>query len=64
MYLELLVAAGAVQRDLAAAYAASDRMPEIGLYFAAVDLTTLKFFEDVEPPPKLAEADSHLENNV
>jgi hypothetical protein len=54
MYLELLVAAGAVQRDLAAAYAASDRMPEIGVYFAAVDWMTLKFFEGVEPPPTLA----------
>jgi hypothetical protein len=55
MYLELLVTAGALQRDLAAAYAASDRMPEVGLYFAAVDLATLKFFEAVEPPPKLAD---------
>ena len=54
MYLELLVTAGAVQRDLATAYAASDRMPEIGLYFAAIDWMTLKFFEGVEPPPKLA----------
>ena len=52
MYLELVTTVVAIQRDLACIYAASGRMGELGAYFIALNYTTLKFFEQIEPPPK------------
>ncbi len=51
MYLELLVTATAVQQDLSNAYIASGRKWDLGAYFVALNYTTLKFFEQIEPPP-------------
>ena len=50
MYLELLTTATAIQQDLATAYTQTDRLEEVGHYFRTLNLATLLFFEQVEPP--------------
>lgn len=55
MYIELLTTVTAVQQDLAMAYTSSDRMREIGLYFLAINETTVEFFKYVEHPKKMKE---------
>jgi hypothetical protein len=52
VYIELLVTATAVQRDLANAYAQSGRLPELGQYFRALSLATTYFFQQIEPAPE------------
>jgi hypothetical protein len=52
VYIELLVTATAVQRDLANAYTQSGRLPELGQYFRALSLATTYFFEQIEPSPE------------
>lgn len=49
MYLELVITATAVQRDLANAYTQSGRLAEVGQYFCALNLATVLFFEQIEP---------------
>jgi hypothetical protein len=55
MYLELITTVTALQNGLANAYSSSDRMPEIGLYFLAMNQATVEFFKYVEHPKALGE---------
>lgn len=50
MYLELLTTATAIQQDLVTAYTQTDRLEEVGQYFRALNMATVLFFEQVEPP--------------
>ncbi|MCB9079684.1 MAG: hypothetical protein H6631_18925 [Anaerolineaceae bacterium] len=50
MYLELLTTATAIQQDLVTAYTQTDRLAEVGQYFRALNMATVLFFEQVEPP--------------
>ena len=55
MYLELLATATATQQDLATAYTQTGRLGEVGQYFRALNMATVLFFEQVEPPPACQE---------
>lgn len=55
MYLELIITATAVQQELANAYVQSNRMPEIGQYFLAINLANVSFFEQIEAPSRCAD---------
>jgi hypothetical protein len=53
MYIQLLVTAIAVQRDLANAYTASNRDPEVGAYFLTLVERSLEFFRQIAPSNEL-----------
>lgn len=55
MYLQLITTATVLQNGLANAYTASDRMPEVGLYFLAMNQATHEFFKYVEHPKGFGE---------
>lgn len=55
MYLQLITTATVLQNGLANAYTASGRMPEVGLYFLAMNQATHEFFKYVEHPKGLGD---------